>query len=239
MKKIVFILVLVMSTLGLYAQSLNSYKYAIVPTKFQWQSRDNQHRLSTLTKALFSEAGFTVFYDNEQLPVDVASDRCNKVYVDVDNVSSLLNIKLEIVIRDCTNKEIFRSKAGTSKEKNFETAYHASLRQAFGSIAASGYRYDRPVNTSSKTDVAVKISEKPSTNTVSGYTVEEVSTGFLIIETSTSTIVLKLQRTDKPDHYIASSRGRNGTAYKSGNAIVFDYYEGDQLRSETFNVQLN
>lgn len=240
MKKALSLLLLLFVTNSMIAQSLNSYKYVIVPVKFEWQKTDNQYRLSTMTKSLLTNAGFTVFYDNEILPAGVGNDRCDKLYADVQDVSSLLVVKALVVLKDCNNKEVFRSKTGSSKDKNFESAYHESLREAFQSLSEANYRYDGNVS-----GYQVKFDSNPTVKAqiiesvpAKGLIVEAVATGYLIIDYTTSNIALRLYRTTAPDLYIATSKGRNGVARKAGDEIVFEFYEGDALRSERFAVKL-
>lgn len=64
-------------------------------------------------------------------------------------------------MRNVYNKEIFISKEGTSRTKEYKVAYHEALRDAFQSVAALNYSYNNSDalkstdSTSKKEDIAV------------------------------------------------------------------------------------
>ena len=87
MKKALFLILFLASSYG-FAQSVNDYKYAIVPSKFEFLKDKDQYRLNTLTKMLMEKYGFITYFDTDILPTEVAENNCNKVYVDVQNTGN-------------------------------------------------------------------------------------------------------------------------------------------------------
>ena len=47
-------------------ESVNNYKYVIIPEKFSFLKEANKYNLNSLTKMVFEKYGFTVFYTNDQ-----------------------------------------------------------------------------------------------------------------------------------------------------------------------------
>ncbi len=67
--KVSALLIFVFITVSAYSQnSLNNYKYVIVPAKFSFSKEENQYGLNTLAKLLLQEKGFSAFVVNEDLP---------------------------------------------------------------------------------------------------------------------------------------------------------------------------
>ena len=119
---------------------LNSYKYIVVPKKFEIFKEPNLLRTSTLLKQLFSREGYTAIYDDE-MPADLADRRCLAATVDLDKHSSLTRTKIKILLKDCNGLVVFTSPEGSSKSKDFQEAYHEAIRQAFVVFETMSYQY--------------------------------------------------------------------------------------------------
>ena len=139
-KKIIIFLILMVSNLGI-SQDLNTYKYAIVPSKFSFLKEKDQYRLNTLTKMFMEKYGFVTFFDTDILPVEVAEYNCNTIFVDVQNVSSLLSTKMIVVLKDCRNTILLTSVQGKSKEKEYHSAYNQALREALNSLDLKNHNF--------------------------------------------------------------------------------------------------
>lgn len=109
---------------------LNQYSYVVVPDKFEFQSDWEQYQLNSMTKFYLEKSGFNTFLAKER----PAAERCDGLYADVEKLSTILGTKLQIVLKDCQNNEIYRSQEGRSKYKEFEKAYQDALRKAFASM---------------------------------------------------------------------------------------------------------
>jgi len=121
-------------------QSLNSYKYVIVPKKYAFLKEENKYRLNTLTKLLLEESNFTAYYDGNT-PPEYDQNPCEALTVDLDNESGMFSTKINVVLKDCRNKIVYRSEEGKSRIKEFEPAYHEALKNAFESVKALNYKY--------------------------------------------------------------------------------------------------
>src|SRR5882757_7390521 len=76
MKRYVLVLFLFLSFSGYSQNTINNYKYVVVPDKFIFLKQDDQYSLNSLTKVLLQDKGFTVYFDNAELPSEVANNKC-------------------------------------------------------------------------------------------------------------------------------------------------------------------
>lgn len=234
-----------------FAQSLNDYKYAIVPSKFEFLKEKDQFRLNTLTKLLMEKYGFVTYFDSDVLPSEVAENNCNKVYVDVKSNGNLFVTKLTVVLKDCKNVVLFSSSEGKSREKELQVAYNQSMREAFSSFDNLEYKYNGMQNVKKEEVSNYKMITKDSTLKLqeNGIIIVEndlefqnllvaeiIKLGYLLIDPATSAIVLKLYKTSNENVFIANSNSINGVVIKKGQEIFFEYYENKQLISRKLNV---
>ncbi len=157
---------------------LNSYKYIIVPKKFDIFSEENLWQTSVLVKYLFEDAGYNTIYDDE-LPPDLVNQRCLGLMVDLEKNSSLTWTRMTIVLKDCSSVEIFRSPEGGSKSKDFREAYHESIREAFQIFETINYSYqpvaEEPVTVDFSNDIR-SVEEESRGNIAKEAAVVQVAT---------------------------------------------------------------
>lgn len=253
MKKIALLIIALLATGISFAQSeiINNYKYVIVPRKFDFFTEADKYKTNSLTKMAFEKAGFSVFFSDEQLPQEVAFNRCRVLYGDVDNKSGMLTTTVYVLIKDCNGKELYRSERGRSKIKEFEKSYREAIREAAISLASINYKYvgdeaagqyfgaavaDAPraaVAPSAPASVPVSKEEVVSQNTLFA---QPIANGYQLVD-STPKVVLKMYRTSQPDSYSASGDGKNGVVFKKGNDWFFEYYVNDKLVSEKLSIK--
>lgn len=238
MKK--FLLLFLLISIGGFGQTINNYKYVIVPLKFDFLPRENQYRLNTFTKMNLNSLGFTAFYELEEIPQDINKDRCNFLYADVENVKGMLATKVFITFKNCQNKVIYKSEVGTSRVKEFEKAYQEALKAAFVTIQYS-YEGNLEIPTSvsiasatetPKHEAPKPVALKPDTK----LKAEAISSGYLVIDESSSTIVLRLTKTSDPKTFIAQRQNTPGVLIQKENGWYFEYYLNDAMISEKINV---
>lgn len=144
-------LLLLLQTMGMAQTNLNQYKYVSVPDRFDFLKTTDQYQLVSLTKFLLTKNGFTVLESLENYPYDLSLNRCLSLNVNVEKIKGFLKTKLEIQFINCKKEVVYRSTIGSSKEKDFRTAYHQALRAAFASLSELNYNFKAV-----KTEVAVK-----------------------------------------------------------------------------------
>ncbi|WP_055435694.1 hypothetical protein [Lacinutrix algicola] len=158
MKKTVLILLaLVVFTSVSAQQSLNDYKYIVIPNKFDFLKEADQYRLNSLTKFLFEKYNFETLMEDEVLPSDYGKNNCLGLKADLLKESTMFKTKLVVQLKNCKNQVVYTSSEGESRDKNYKIAYNQALRKAFKSIESANYSYN-PENvillTSSTQDVA-------------------------------------------------------------------------------------
>jgi len=127
-------------TMGYSQVNLNDYKYIIVPTKFESFKNANEYQTSTLIKYLFTQKGFLAVYDN-QLPQDLAENRCLGLMSDLRDESNMFTTKASIVLIDCNGEEVIATREAKSKIKEFKGAYEEVIRTTMKSFNNINYNY--------------------------------------------------------------------------------------------------
>jgi hypothetical protein len=126
-----------------YAQSpLDSYKYIIVPKRFDFLMKENQYRVNSQTKYLFEKNGFTTLLKGQDYPEDLISNPCLGVEANVIDESNSFTSKVRVSLTNCQDQVVYTSEQGISKEKDYAKSYSLALNNAFTSIAQMGYQYD-------------------------------------------------------------------------------------------------
>lgn len=223
MKKFSILFLLLVLTISAYAQSgINDYKYALLPSKLEFQESKNQYRINSTIKMFFEQRGFTVFYNDDILPQEVASSNCNKLFINVVRNSTLFSTKLKIEVKDCMNKVLMVSEEGVSRKKEMALAYNEALIIALKSLER--LKYNGKVIMSETAVTENKIVKPASTNTPD-------VTGQLKING------LSLSKTSNPTIYIATAEGKNGVVFKNGNDWFFEYYANGKLVSEKLDIR--
>lgn len=245
MKRNVLLLFLLVSWSAYAQTTINNYKYVLVPEKFEFSREANQYGLNFLAKSLLEDKGFSVYFDNTEIPKELAGDRCNALKVEVVQRKAIFATNLTLFLKDCRGNIIFKSKEGKSREKEYATAYEEALKDAFKSLNDVPYAYSAPTNTPLQTvDTATASSPMPATTTVPAEQRESAGTlyaqatanGFQLIDT-TPKIVLTLLKTSAPDYFIASKGTTNGIVFKKTGEWFFEYYHEGKLISEKLAIK--
>jgi hypothetical protein len=250
-----------------FSQSnLNNYKYVIVPKKYDFLKEADQYSLNGLTKFLFEKYGFSTLMEGDNYPDDLIKNRCLALNSNVILDSGLFKTKLKVELEDCTDKVVFTSDIGESREKEFGKAYTEALRSAFISFEALSYKYEPKEN---------KVSEvehqefKKETETLSREKIAEVmpvaetaiaATAVVetIINPSNNTSVsniLYAQATLNGFQLVDSSPkvvykiqktglssvflvdGKNGVLYEKDGNWVLEFYEDNILKQEILSIK--
>lgn len=256
MKKIVLFFALLFAGAAFaQGENINNYKYVIIPEKFDFFKEANKYNLNNLTKMALEKYGFTVLYTNQQMPAEVALNRCGALYGDLINDSGMLTTIVSIVLKDCTGKVLFTSEKGKSKQKDYQKAYYEATRIAGASLADLNYQYNGAViavpatptpavpqatavaknSTATATATAVAVVPVPVNNENQLFA-QPITNGYQLVDT-TPKVVLKMYKTSQPDSYSAQGDGKNGVVFKKANEWIFEYYQNDKLVSEKLNIK--
>ena len=155
---LVFFCLCVSGILG--AQELNGYKYVVVPQIFEFQKSADKYQLNSLTEFLFTKKGFKALMANEKQPEDLYNNPCLALRADLVDNSNILSTKLIINLKNCSDEIVFTSDEGKSRIKDFKKAHQEALRQAFRSIQAIDYSFDRKLVQTAKREQVVETKEE-------------------------------------------------------------------------------
>lgn len=247
------ILVLFAATVTAWSQnSINNYKYVLVPEKFDAFKTNNQYGLNALAKLLLTEKGFTAFMGNEEFPPEVAANRCNALRTEVVTNNGLFVTKLTLLLKDCQGNIIFKSKEGKSREKDFQAAYNEAFNDAFSSLYNEPYKYDgttftptqqatvTPASSSSAPASIPASTPAPATSTAGEITgilyAQATSNGYQLIDT-TPKKVLTLLKTSQQDYFIGEAGSSNGIVFKKNEEWFFEYYKDNKLVSQKLQIK--
>lgn len=249
-KKYFLLSLLLMSFSGYAQNTINNYKYVLVPEKFSFLKQENQYNLNALTKKLLDDKGFTVYYDNTDLPEEIANNKCKALTLDILGKSTMFSTNLTLLLKDCKGAVLFKGKEGKSREKEYDISYTNALREAFTSLNDLPYAYTPATSVQEEVKtvtVTVTPPPPPIQTPVKTVTTEKVeingtlyaqatATGYQLIDTSPK-IVFTLLKTSVPDYFIATNGNVNGIVFKKNENWFFDYYKNDQLVSEKLSVK--
>jgi hypothetical protein len=114
------ILVLVFLSFTSFAQQ---NKVIIISNKYEFQKVKNTYNINNMLKAILVSNSYQVFFDDEELPKEIAQNKCNALTgVLIDN-SNMFLTKLKFQIRDCQNKLLFETAEVKTREKDIQNAY--------------------------------------------------------------------------------------------------------------------
>jgi hypothetical protein len=244
MKKFIFIF-FVLGAFQLVAQNLNDYQYVMVPTRFADFDTENQYRLNTITKFSLEKMGFIAFYENSDIPKEVAENRCAVLNVDLVKGKHLFWTKINIVFKDCFGKIIYQSPDGKTKEKEYKKAYQEALQNAFTFVFDLNYKYNG-AKVVTQTPISFSSSEKPISTVpepvfeTSDYSkllfAQPTSNGFQLVD-STPKVVFKLFKTDSPTMFLAQKGNQNGVVSLKDGSWFFEYQENEKVVSEKLEIK--
>lgn len=108
----------------------------LLPTRFDFQNKENEYRLSSIIKNELEKKGYQVFYADGKIKVDF-SERCQFAVVDLIKEKSSLKTVFVMVFKDCQGKLLFQSPKGISSIKEFEKSYHEALMKCLSEVPES------------------------------------------------------------------------------------------------------
>jgi len=225
--------------------SLNNYKYVLVPESFNFLKEKDQYGLNTLTKSFLEQTGFTAYFDNSELPTELANNKCNALSAEVVEKKSMFTTKLTLLLKDCKGNVVFKSKEGKSREKDFALSYTLALRDAFTSLKEAKYVYqpvpatnDQPLapTTTSNSAPAEKITAAVAPPTAGTLYAQPIANGYQLIDT-TPKMILRMFKISVADYFIADNGSSNGLVFKRDDSWVFEYYKDGKLMAEKLLIK--
>ncbi len=262
MKNSILIALILSLTCSLCAQeSINDYKYVVVPIQYEFLNGKDQYRLNTLTKFLFKSEGFDTYFDVQDLPEDLFENRCLAMYVNTLETKSFLNTILQIELKDCRGNVIITSKEGKTKEKSYKAAYNIALREAFESFKGLNHKYSPIQPTSSKlTETNPKVLQtknliakqqkleqpktealttKPIVNPIKAnsetiYYAQQIENGYQLVD-ATPKVLMVLLTTASDTIFIV--KDKNAVVFKLNNQWLYSENSNGKVSNKVLNVK--
>ena len=237
MKRFLLLFLLLLSS-GLFAQSLNDYQYVIIPLRYDFMKIDNEYRLNTITKYNLEKMGFQAFYNDNNLPKEIAANSCSVLKVELEKGGSFIWTNMTIVFKDCQNNIVYQSEVGKSKEKDYGKAYTEALDLAFASVYKQNYSYQPIEEKTVETVVAPPKAVVASSVAISENSLKAIpiAGGFNLVD-KMQKVVFKLTSTGKSDFYLAQKGTQSGVIFQKETEWFFEYNLEDKLMSEKVEIQ--
>ena len=261
--KIVPLIILTFITVAVHSQNtINNYKYVLIPQKFDFLRDNDEYGLNTTAKSLLEQKGFTVYWSNGDIPQTLAANRCAALTAEVTQRKALFSTNLTLVLKDCSGNIIFKGKEGRSWEKEFNVAYDEALKNAFTPFKNLPYKYDSTQSAQAQTQTQAQAQTQPQATTppasvtttsspqppaspqqtaadISGTLYAQViPNGYQLIDT-TPKKVLTLLKTSVPDCFLAEpgTGTSNGIVFKKNNEWFFEYYKDGSLVTQKLEIK--
>ena len=255
--KIGALVILSLFTIAGYSQTtqntINNYKYVLVPQRYDFLRSDDQYALNTTTKALLEQKGFTVYWISDALPPALNANRCAALIADVSQRKAMFTTNLTLVLKDCSGNIVYKGKEGRSREKEFFIAYDEALKDAFTSLNATSYKYDSSLAAQSQQTPTQPLQSQtppqqsqpqqsqpqqaqPQQMPTGTLYAQPIPNGYQLIDL-TPKKVLTLLKTSLPDHYLAQADSANGVIFKKDGQWFFEFYKDDRLISQKLDIK--
>lgn len=226
--------------------TINNYKYVIVPEKFAFAKSDNQYGLNTLTRALLEGVGFTAFMSGDALPAEVAANKCSALRAELEEKKKFLSTGLVLLLKDCQGNVVYKSEEGRSREKEWQMAYSEALQNVFTSVNAANYKYDSTVSTAAVLPATTPLpAAAPALPAATPATVADSkdvlyaqanANGYQLIDTSPKK-VMTLLKTSQAEYFIADDGVAHGVVFRKNGEWFFEYYKDDKLVSQKLSIK--
>jgi hypothetical protein len=242
MKIVILMLAMFFAITARSQNTINHYKYVLVPERFGIFKQDDQYGINTLTKSLLESVGFTSFMTAGVLPAEIINNKCSALNVELVEKRKFLSTSLTLLLKDCQGNIVYKSEEGISREKEWNTVYRDALRKAFVSLSAAQYKYD-----SSGAMQATQPAPGASPATVAATPVtiadnkdvlyaQANANGYQLIDTSPKK-VMTLLKTSQPDNFIADNGVEKGIVFRKNGEWFFEYYKDDKLVSQKLTIK--
>lgn len=236
-------------------QSINDYKYILVPKKFDIAKVDNEYNLNELTKFLFNKYGYKAYFLDEDLPEDLLKERCLALTAELSKKSSIFKTKIKINLKDCFGNTIITSAEGESRIKKLDRAHNEALRSAFETFKNIGYKYVQKSETKAvtttpqesktsdtevveekpeKTDNEVKVPVVKENDEGSLYYAQTIKDGYQLVDAQPKVIMI-LINTSAKDVFMVKSK--NAIVYKENNEWVYFENNDGAITKNIINIK--
>ncbi len=138
MKK--YLMLCVFLILGVIGFGQEPYKYVIIPTQFSdFGEGFNPYGLCSAVQKELNERSIRSVFPSERGD----GDYCDALTVSLVKLSSMLQNKLKVELRDCRNNVVW-SQEGTGRSKSFQEGYAEAVAKALNGLSQLPVNYSKP-----------------------------------------------------------------------------------------------
>lgn len=208
----------------------------IIQHKYDFQTEPDAYNINNMFKGILLAEGFDVYFDDEELPLFVAQNRCNALNGVVLDKSNVFVTKLKFVLKDCQNKILFESAEVKSKEKNIQSGYIEALKLLSPELKKYKSTLVQKKEEVVQQQEVIELLKVSEFKTYINCKMEEIFNGFHITEVRDMNdfVLLRMQKTKNSNIFIANKENTIGIFTKTGNKGVFEYYIGDKYMVEEY-----
>lgn len=256
MKKAFLFIVLLISFTAISQKKLNSYKYAIIPSQFNFQKENNQYGLNMLLKYKFQQLGFETYLEQEDIPAFLQENRCLAVIPSIIDSSGVFMTTLVVEVKNCYGKVLFVTKEGSSRTKNYKISYNEALRSSLKSFKGYSLEFspeNNLVNTNVvekqleieklQAEVAILKNNNSSSNNINTniessdahFIIKPTVGGFVLLNSVTKKIAFTIYLSKKADTYFI--KGQSGVIYKNGLKWYREFIYNDKVGIEELDIR--
>jgi hypothetical protein len=236
-KKYSRLFILFMAISSLAQNSVENYKYVLMPSKFSFLKDKNQYRLNSTLKFFFDNKGYETYTDDQQLPEELANNKCKAIFVDLESKNTMFSTKLKVVVKDCNGNILLTSEEGSSREKEYKVAYNQAMLIALKSINNPYFKISPKYSTEQNEVVLASQNKEVAVQNTAVFNILPIDNGYNLINKGTNAIITLL-KTTVPNNFIARLEEKNGIVFKKGEQWYFEYYQNGKLVSELLDVKL-
>ena len=236
MKKIIFLSAFLFSLLTIAQEN---YETVVIPKKFDIFKNENQYNINALCKSFFETEGFKVFYEGDLSEEEYFKNRCNFLYVDLEDNGNILNTKVTVFLKDCKKEVILQSQEFKTKEKEYHKAYNEVVRAALVDLRGRLVIENKNPTYTTETKTENTIFEKKIKPTISTgkVLIPEITTNGYNLLDENKNIIFELLKTSNPSVFTAKKGNIQGILTLNGSKAKFESYQNDVLVVEEVEVK--
>lgn len=120
------------------AQTLNNYKYVIVPEQFEFQRSPHDYDVNKMIQFTFNKYDFIAFLASEVPKSDLSI--CDALMASIKS-TGFIKTTFVLTLKDCKGNIVYTSPKGTSIKKDYRVAYYEAVRDVFKAPQLRQHKY--------------------------------------------------------------------------------------------------
>lgn len=230
MKKLTFLFLLLLN----FNAKAQENCYLVIPKQFSFQKSENQHRINSLSKHLLTEQGFRVIWSDELQETSGINPK-NIIRVDLENRSNLMVTKVKFIFKDALGKEIFTTKEGKSRQKEFAKAFNEAIKWALNDLRGGFKPQCEGENESLQPENSNPTPPETISESIKTLRAVYINEDIYLFDGEQKAFLL--EKTPAPNTFKATDQHENqGILYPKGDFYLFEYKQNDQIIRSNFKI---